>query len=70
MAEHWLTVAGGVAGTGIGMAAAGGPENPAAWVTGLACGAIGAWMMKKWAADLRQLFWRGTQGHELRLMLI
>ncbi len=45
MGQSWPTVAGGVAGTGIGMAAAGGPENPVAWVTGLAGGAIGAGMM-------------------------
>jgi hypothetical protein len=45
LGSSWPTVAGGVAGTSIGIAAAGGPEDPAALVTGPVGGALGAGLM-------------------------
>lgn len=42
LGESWPMVAGGVAGATLGVAAAGGPEDPFAAVTGLVGGALGA----------------------------
>jgi hypothetical protein len=43
--QSWPTMAGGIAGTAVGVAAAGGPEDPLSLITGLGGGALGAGMM-------------------------